>query len=228
MLSYKLNPPTVDAGSNGHAPSSLGGPFDEPGSNGNGNGGGSADRDRATQEGDEASAFGPPFRVGDKVIRKKNGLCDELIPVAGGQARPDFQWEGRGWSVKETMLVNGDMGTVLDIVTGDRDVSVIVRFRTPERLCRLTYGDAHLIPAYTITVHSGQGSGFPMVIVPCHDSFFFDRKTGQGLWCRELLYTAISRAEKLLVTVGSMGAIRQAVGRKTVDQRRTRLKELLG
>jgi exodeoxyribonuclease V alpha subunit len=73
------------------------------------------------------------------------------------------------------------------------------------------------MPAYAITVHKSQGSGFPYVIVPVHNSFYAE------LFCRELFYTAISRAEKLLITVGQWSAIVAAIGRKTVHKRRTTL-----
>ncbi len=185
-------------------------------------------------EGDES--FAPPFRVGDKVIRKKNGTCDEMkIVGADGlddDSREDWRWHDprdglsdgpRGYSLKETAIVNGDMGQVLDIVTGDKESFAVVRFRTPDRLCRLPMGEHHLIAAYALTCHSVQGSGFPYVIVPVHHAFYWDQKSGTGLFSRELVYTAISRAEKLLVTVGQFSAIRAAVGRKTVDFRRTRL-----
>lgn len=66
-----------------------------------------------------------------------------------------------------------------------------------------------------------------MVIVPVSPGFYWDARTGTGLWCRELVYTAISRAERLLVTVGEEASIRMAVGRKTIGRRRTRLKGLI-
>jgi exodeoxyribonuclease V alpha subunit len=184
-------------------------------------------------EGEEG--YGPPFRVGDKVVRTKNGIADELMvpgPTNGfitdeEDFRVDWNWDGKPWRLTETDVVNGDMGTVLDIVPGDKDAFVVVKFRLPDRLCRLPYGDCHLIPAYAMTAHKCQGSGFPYVIVPVHHSFYWDQKTQTGLFNRELLYTAISRSEKLLVTVGQASAIRAAIGRKTLHQRNTRLRELL-
>ena len=173
-----------------------------------------------------------PFRVGDKVIRKKNGLCDLMTeiqadPDTGHVPRADWRWDNSAWSLSETDVVNGDMGTVLAIVQEDDNTFVVVRFRTPERLCRLAYGECHLIRAYAITCHSAQGSGFPCVIVPVHHSFYWDSKLQRGIFNREWIYTAMSRAEKMLFTVGQASAIRAAVGRKTVHKRKTQLAELI-
>lgn len=168
----------------------------------------------------------PPFRPGDKVIRTKNGLVAELFEAVPFD-RPEWRWGGKEWTIGETPVVNGDMGTVRDIVIqGDKSFAV-VEFRDPARLCRIPYGDHHLALAYAVTVHKAQGSGFPVVIVPCHTSFYFDQRSEQGLWCRELYYTAISRAEHILITVGQWAAVRQAIARPTVHVRRTRLAALL-
>lgn len=171
-----------------------------------------------------------PFRFNDKIIRRKNGVVGQLKPATedeiaeGGE---DWRWDRHGWNIDECAVVNGDMGTVLDVVIEERQSWVIVRFRDPERLCRIAYSDHHLQQAYAITVHSAQGSGFPVVIVPVHTAFYWDARTGQGLFNRELLYTAISRAEQVLVTVGQWAAVRAAIGRQTVHRRRTRLADLL-
>lgn len=192
----------------------------------------------------------PPFRVGDKVVRTKNGLCDLLVAPprpptcdAGGfdweagrhyteapDWRADWTWDGKPWHIKEDAIVNGDMGQVLDIVqdTGKRDTYVVVRFRDPDRLCRLPYGKCELIQAYALTCHKFQGSGAPYIIVPVHSSFYWDSKTESGIFSREWIYTAMSRAERLLVTVGQRATLEAAVrGRKTIHKRRTRLAELL-
>lgn len=174
---------------------------------------------------------GPPFRVGDKIVRTKNGIVDELVPWAdqddedgpGGKAIPDFLWDGQTWVAREIPVVNGDMGTVLGIVEAPKGTFVVVRFRDPDRLCRLAYADAHVIPAYAMTCHKAQGSGFPYVIVPVHHAFYWDSRKQQGLFTREWIYTAISRAETLLITVGQWSAIEAAVGRQTVHRRRTTL-----
>jgi exodeoxyribonuclease V alpha subunit len=178
-----------------------------------------------------------PFRRGDKVIRTKNGLCDLMTriepvtdradPEAGESTRTDWRWDLEAWSLSETDIVNGDMGTVMDIVEDGKDTYVVVKFRMPERLCRLPFGECHLSQAYAITCHKAQGSGYSYVIVPVHHSFYWDSKTQRGLFNREWIYTAISRSERMLMTVGQFSAVRAAVGRRTVHRRKTRLVSLL-
>lgn len=171
---------------------------------------------------------GPPFRPGDKVVRLKNSTVDELIPRKPGGFNPDWFWGDRGYDIGDTAVVNGDLGQIEAIAT-DRDGKswILVAFRDPDRFVRLPYSDHNLIRAYAMTVHKCQGSGWPVVIVPVHTAFYWDSRTGTGLWSRELVYTAISRAEKALITVGQWGAIAAAISRKTVHQRRTRLADLL-
>jgi ATP-dependent exoDNAse (exonuclease V) alpha subunit len=185
-------------------------------------------------DGNEADAERPQFRIGDKVVRLQNGRVDELHETGSAVARDaadddlkSFTWQGSRYLVKPTTVVNGDMGIVADIVPHSKGAWAIVRFRWPDRLCRISMGDSHLAQAYALTVHKSQGSGFPLVIVPVHGSFYFDDRKGTGLWSRELCYTAISRAEKLLITVGQFAAIETAIRRKTVHRRRTRLVERL-
>jgi exodeoxyribonuclease V alpha subunit len=179
------------------------------------------------QTGEPVEESGPPFRPGDKVVRTKNGVVEEMVAVPGGRGDDDsFRWNGRSYGLKEVEVVNGDMGEVLDFIepaSGRGAPHVIVRFRNPERLVRLPAGKSYLSQAYALTCHKAQGSGFPYVIVPVHHSFYWSEREQKGIFTREWIYTAISRAEQLLVTVGRWSAIEAAVGRKTVHRRRTGL-----
>lgn len=173
---------------------------------------------------------GLPFRRGDKIIRKKNGVVDELVEFRGprdpgDKQVPDLTWRGTKWIMTESMVVNGDMGEVLDVLLDKK--CMIIEFRDPSRVCRLPIGEHHCLPAYAITVHSAQGSDFPYVIAPVHHSYYWDAAKNKGLFSRELFYTGISRASQLLVTVGQRSAIAAAVGRKTVHRRRTLLRQRL-
>lgn len=208
LLSLKLNPPSPALG-----------------------GGIAADGASENQPGDDGS-FEPMFRVGDKVIRTKNGVADGLVAIPKDLPKDnsvlvDWTWKETNWSIWETPIVNGDMGVVRDIVIGDKKSFVVVELRTPDRLIRLPMSDHHLSLAYAITCHKAQGSGFPFTIVPVHPAYYWDEKTQTGIFNREWIYTAISRAEKLLVTVGQASAIRAAISRKTVHRRQTRLVDLI-
>jgi exodeoxyribonuclease V alpha subunit len=186
------------------------------------------------------------YDINDKVVRKKNGMVSLMIPLdvgaAGVENWDDFDdfspsllslgsqesdivgWRNRDYQLAKTYVVNGDIGQVLDIIPRPRSgKQVVVRFFNPDRICLIPYGESHLSLAYCITVHVSQGSGFPVVIFPVHDSYYWDSRNDVGLLHSELLNTAFSRAEQVLITVGTMSSIRKAVSRKTVHKRKTRL-----
>lgn len=169
------------------------------------------------------------FRKGDKVVRTKNEECDLMVEY--DENDPDhysqWEWNGQEWTFIPSFIVNGDLGVVRDVVENHSGRYVVVQFWFPDRLMRLPLGECHLLQAYAMTIHRMQGSGSKYVIVPVHKSFYWNNKTNQGLFNRELLYTGISRAEEVLVTVGQREAIKLAIGRKTVQQRKTRLKRLI-
>ena len=65
--------------------------------------------------------------------------------------------------------------------------------------------------AYAISVHKSQGSQYPAVVIPLHPSHYLMLR-------RNLLYTAITRAERVCVLVGTRSALTQAV--RNADERR--------
>ena len=70
--------------------------------------------------------------------------------------------------------------------------------------------------AYCITVHKSQGSEFPVVVIPIH---FQQSRMLQ----RNLLYTAITRAKKLVILVGTRQALHKAVDNDITDERHSGL-----
>jgi exodeoxyribonuclease V alpha subunit len=73
---------------------------------------------------------------------------------------------------------------------------------------------------YAISVHKSQGSQYPAVIVPVHPSHYLMLR-------RNLLYTAITRAERVCVLVGTKAALQQAVRNQDERRRASRLAERL-
>jgi exodeoxyribonuclease V alpha subunit len=147
---------------------------------------------------------GSNFRRGDKVIQKKN----ETIGGDDG-----------------VFVVNGDLGTMLFLDDkGQRRLppthKLWVEFQDPDRLAKIDPKSHNLALAYCLTVHKMQGSEAPVVIIPVHTSFgaFFNR---------ELIYTAISRARDICLTIGQWSALEQAAQRVGNIRRITRLQELL-
>ncbi len=147
------------------------------------------------------------FRLGDRVMQIRN---DYSLPWT----LPD---DKGGWT--EGMGVyNGDLGVVMDI---DLKAELLtVRFddnRTSEyRFDRLE----SLEHAYAITVHKSQGTEFPAVVIPLFG-------VPKALIRRNLLYTAVTRAKKLVVLVGSPGIFEDMVRNVNEQERYSGLKERL-
>ena len=113
-------------------------------------------------------------------------------------------------------VVNGDLGEVKDI--NDNEIKVL--FLYPDRLVKIKRKAHHLRLAYCISIHRMQGSEGPVIIIPVHTCF-------GGFFNRELLYTAISRARDICITVGEFHALEAATGRVGNVRRITRLTELI-
>ena len=114
-------------------------------------------------------------------------------------------------------VFNGDIGTVSSLDLEERKLTV--RFDDREVEYDITELD-ELVQAYAITIHKSQGSEYPIVVMPVLMTHFV-------MLQRNLIYTGITRAKKLLVLVGTKKAIGYAVRNVTVTNRNTRLKERL-
>ncbi|MBI4859077.1 MAG: ATP-dependent RecD-like DNA helicase [Candidatus Riflebacteria bacterium] len=110
-------------------------------------------------------------------------------------------------------VFNGDVGVIASvdpetgIATVDFEGRPVVYRR--EDLAQLQL-------AYAVSVHKAQGSEYPAVVIPLHTQHWV-------LLQRNLLYTALTRAKKLAVLVGSRRALRAAVASERVVRRHTRL-----
>lgn len=142
------------------------------------------------------------FRTGDKVMQIKNNY--------------DLQWTRDNGEIGYGVF-NGDVGyiTSIDIKGG------IVNVRFDDKIA--TYfvdniGELEL--AYAVTVHKSQGSEFDCVIIPLFD-------TPQQLQYRNLLYTAVTRAKKLLIIVGSEALYNKMAQNDKKTLRYTLLKDFL-
>ena len=114
-------------------------------------------------------------------------------------------------------VFNGDMGYIKDVDLIEQQVLVEIDGRT------VAYDFQELdelVHAYAISVHKSQGSEFPAVVIPVLTSHYM-------LLQRNLLYTAVTRAKRLVVLVGQPRAIGIAVGNDQVAQRYSGLTERL-
>ena len=138
------------------------------------------------------------YRVGDKVMQVKNNY--------------DIVWNkdndnGMG-------IFNGEFGRIIEI--DQTDGAVKVKF-DDEKEVWYEYADLEQLEhAYAITVHKSQGSEFDVVIIPV-------TQTSHMLLTRNLLYTAITRAKKLLIIIGSDKIIKFMVQNADSKKRNTGL-----
>ncbi|MGV9383349.1 SF1B family DNA helicase RecD2 [Nonomuraea sp. NPDC003707] len=152
-------------------------------------------------------------------------LQEALTPAREGM--PERRYGGRVFRVGDKItqlrnnydkgaagVFNGTVGIVTDIrpdehkltVVTDEDEAVDYAFDELDEL-------AH---AYAVSIHRSQGSEYPAVVVPLATSAWM-------MLQRNLLYTAITRAKKLVVIVGSRRALAQAVRTKGAGRRHTGL-----
>lgn len=150
----------------------------------------------------QLSYKGVYYRTGDKVMQIKNNY--------------DLQWQRENGDIGFGVF-NGDVGyiTLIDIKGG------IIKVKFDDKT--VTYfaeniGELEL--AYAVTVHKSQGSEFECVILPLID-------TPPQLLYRNLLYTAVTRAKKLLVVVGSENVYNKMAKNDRKTLRYTMLKEFL-
>ena len=121
----------------------------------------------------------------------------------------------------EKGVFNGDIGFINSINDDDKSLDIWI----DDGLVTYEFSEAYdLRHAYCISIHKSQGSEYPAVILPIM------LQQGRMLQ-RNLLYTAITRAKKLVVLVGSRRAVWKAVDNNRIDKRysglQTRLQEQL-
>jgi exodeoxyribonuclease V alpha subunit len=114
----------------------------------------------------------------------------------------------------ERNVWNGDVGVVLS--TEAESQSIIIRFDETRDVKYERADLDELTLAYACSIHKSQGSEYPCVVIPMLTSHFV-------MLSRNLLYTAVTRARRLVVLVADTKALSLAVGRVTGDERQTRL-----
>jgi exodeoxyribonuclease V alpha subunit len=112
-------------------------------------------------------------------------------------------------------VFNGQCGRVLK--TAEEKVTVKFEEREVEYSRFLLQ---QLIHGYAMSIHRSQGSEYPFVIVPIHENQY-------PMLNRELLYTALTRGQKMVVLVGSRQALQIAVKNTVKGKRQSGLKEKL-
>lgn len=151
---------------------------------------------------DEVTFGSRVFRVGDKVMQIKNNY--------------DIRWEREDGETGEGVF-NGDIGIIERI--DKKQKRMIINFY--DKTASLSFEAASDLDfAYAITVHKSQGNEFDAVILPlfCGTPM---------LYYRNLLYTAVTRAKKLLIIIGDERAVEQMVNNFRRTKRYSALKDFL-
>ena len=114
-------------------------------------------------------------------------------------------------------VFNGDLGYINKIDKINETIDVLY----DDKVVNYDFKELDmLIHSYAITIHKSQGSEYPVVIIPIHTQHYVMLK-------RTLFYTALTRARKLAVIVGSVKAMRLAVKQTDTSFRTTMLTEKL-
>jgi len=110
-------------------------------------------------------------------------------------------------------VYNGDIGRIVRVDPEEQEVTV----RVDDRAVTYDFSELdELALAYAATVHKSQGSEYPVVILPVHTTHY-------PMLQRNLLYTAITRAKRLLVLAGMKKAVAIAVKNDATLRRHSRL-----
>ncbi len=149
-------------------------------------------------------------------------LQEALNPTGEGLRRSGFVFRinDKVMQIKNNYdkeVFNGDIGIITSVDLEDR--SLKVAFDGRETLYDVTELD-EIVHAYATTIHKAQGSEYPIVVMPILMNHYV-------MLQRNLIYTGITRAKKILVIVGTKKALAYAVKQVTVTKRNTLLKERL-
>lgn len=147
----------------------------------------------------EKTAHGTVFREGDRVMQVVNNY--------------DIEWEKNG--AVGVGLFNGDIGVIESIDLTDE----LIKIRFDDRTAEYSYDMLEELElAYAITVHKSQGSEYPVVIIPMYSC-------APMLMARNLLYTAVTRAKRMVILVGRSDIPRKMTENNRLVLRFTSLKD---
>lgn len=142
------------------------------------------------------------YREGDRVMQVRNNY--------------DMEWE-RDNGMTGAGIFNGDVGVIESIDPTDGNMRIRFEDRT------VTYEFSlleDLEPAYAVTVHKSQGCEYPIVILPLGN-------VPPMLRSRNLLYTAVTRAQCIVIVVGREDVLADMVRNNRQTMRYTGLSERL-
>ena len=142
------------------------------------------------------------FREGDRVMQVKNNY--------------DIYWE-KGKDIG-TGIFNGELGIIRKIDGKEKQIEVEF---DDKKVAWYAFSELEeLEHAYSITIHKAQGSEFDVVILVIPP-------TSSMLLTRNLLYTGMTRAKKLLIIIGNRNLVEYMINNADIKKRNTGLEEQL-
>lgn len=140
------------------------------------------------------------FRVGDKVMQIKNNYTKS--------------WKNEEETESGEGIYNGDIGYIYYI---DKNKKIIYVMFDSYRIVEYNFEELdELDHSFCTTIHKSQGSEFPAVVIPISWA-------PPMLLSRNLLYTAITRAKKLVVLVGDVRYLKQMIQNNKINARYSNL-----
>lgn len=140
------------------------------------------------------------FRVGDKVMQIRNNYTKK--------------WETEDKSDRGEGIYNGDIGYIFHI---DKDKKAVFVLFDKIKIASYKYDELDEIDhSFCTTIHKSQGSEFPVVVIPIVWA-------PPMLLSRNLLYTAVTRAKKLVVLVGDVKYLEQMIKNNRINDRYSNL-----
>ncbi len=143
------------------------------------------------------------FRQGDRVMQIKNNY--------------DLEWK-KDDGTHGNGVFNGDIGAIYDIDFKEQYMEIVF----DDRSVKYDFTSLEeLEHAYAITVHKSQGSEYPIVIIPAY-------RAPEMLLTRNMLYTAVTRAQNMVIIVGERSIVQKMVENDRQSRRYTGLARLFG
>ena len=170
---------------------------------------------------DDIQVLAPMYNGAVGVNNLNQLLQGNLNP--GGRNRPERRLNGRTFRIGDKVMqtvnnydknvYNGDIGRVTGIDPINQTMTLNID-GNPVSYDFLEVDE--LVHAFAVTVHKSQGSEYPCVVIPVMTTHYL-------MLQRNLIYTAVTRAKKLAILVGTRRAIRIAIGNNQVSHRHTAL-----
>ncbi len=171
---------------------------------------------------EDVQVLAPMYRGAAGVSNLNTRLQEALNQPAPN--RPERRLGGRTFRVGDRVMQTTN-NYVLDVFNGDIGRIVVIdgvnqtlTVRIDDRPVEYDWADAgELVHAFAISVHKSQGAEYPAVVMPVVTQHYL-------LLSRQILYTAVTRAKRLMVLVGTRKALAIAIHNNRVAERHSGLR----